>query len=474
MLEVERSRKGVQDIARMAHLWDIIVSPTFDILRESYGSPLHPVPVWRAEETAKYLKGARPDRMPVVLFGPFDNQSRYSGVVENELRLWLAGALANGASFWDCTFVGTHKETFLDQRNHNVAAEYFKLLEQAEDLYIDSQSVADVVVMHSQASQDMFGNDDPRQDGYGLHFEGIELALFDNHIPFDIIPEARLTIENLAHYRTLILPNTAVLSDEKCAMIREYVRAGGGLVATYETSLYLSNFSQRTDFGLGDVFGAHSLGTRFGPMRFAYTLIRERNELTAGLEQTQICANEGFIWFTQPLPGANTPATLIPEIVPQPPELAFRENMETSIPVLITNHFGQGRSVFFPGQTDKLFASSGHPDYGLLLCNAIHWAINRREPLIETNAPAGVHISITFQRQKNRMLVHLINYIGSNRRPITQTLSLHDIKISISKKDPPARVYLLSGLTPIPFQYESGRVHFSVPVLNHYEAIVLE
>ena len=46
------------------------------------------------------------------------------------------------------------------------------------------------------------------------------------------------TPSHLAAFKTLILPNIAALSDGQCAQLREFVERGGGLVATYETSLY--------------------------------------------------------------------------------------------------------------------------------------------------------------------------------------------------------------------------------------------
>jgi hypothetical protein len=45
--------------------------------------------------------------------------------------------------------------------------------------------------------------------------------------------------EHTAGLQVLIFPNIAALSDRQCGEVREFVARGGGLVATYETSLYL-------------------------------------------------------------------------------------------------------------------------------------------------------------------------------------------------------------------------------------------
>ncbi|MGH3502159.1 MAG: beta-galactosidase trimerization domain-containing protein, partial [Nocardioidaceae bacterium] len=99
------------------------------------------------------------------------------------------------------------------------------------------EPVADVAVVHSRRAEEAFGSNDPREDGYIQHVRGFELALFENHIPFHILPEARISRDTLASCQVVVLPNTALLSDDQQTALRDYVRAGGGIVASYEASL---------------------------------------------------------------------------------------------------------------------------------------------------------------------------------------------------------------------------------------------
>lgn len=474
LLDVAWLRRSAQDIVDQALVWDIITAPTFDRLRNSYGSSLQPVPVWRAEEVTKYLKAARPDKTPVILFGPFDNESRYSSVVGQELKLWLAGALAHGGAFWDCTFVGSNGTDFLDQRNQDVIRDYYGLVQENEDFFHDAHPVAEVAVVHSRLTEERFGSDDPREDGYVGHVRGVELMLMENHIPFDILPQAHLNAEALSRYRTVVLPNLAVLGGREAQALREYVAQGGGLVSTYETSLYGLDTKRRQDFALADVFGVRSLGVRRGPMAHAYALVRSRNQITAGLEGTQVCTTEGFTWLVSTTAHAHAHLTLVPEVVPQPPEHAWVEDMETDLPVVVSHVFGSGRSVYFPGQTDKLLATSGHPDYATLLYNAVRWTAGSQPLFIETDAPVGVHVSVTKQDDSGRALIHMINYCGGPRRPITQTQPVQDISVSLRLQTPPSRAVLLQSRRELPLQFQDGRLTLTVPRLDEYEAVVLE
>ena len=72
------------------------------------------------------------------------------------------------------------------------------------------------------------------------------------------------TPERIARYRALVLPNVAMLSDRQCQQLRDYVRAGGSLMGSFETGLYDENLKPRADFGLADVFGIGKAGEVVG------------------------------------------------------------------------------------------------------------------------------------------------------------------------------------------------------------------
>jgi beta-galactosidase GanA len=94
-----------------------------------------------------------------------------------------------------------------------------------------------VGLVYSQQSAWFYGGDEAREkiDEPAL---GFYEALVEARIPFEMVHDRCLDAEHLAPFRTLILPNIAALSGDQCASLRGFVERGGGLVATYETSLY--------------------------------------------------------------------------------------------------------------------------------------------------------------------------------------------------------------------------------------------
>ena len=95
-----------------------------------------------------------------------------------------------------------------------------------------------------------------RTGGHSLPSLGAFRAVFEKHWPVQVLTEYDLEDDDLHGIRVLVLPNVACLSDRAAEVIRRFVRAGGGLVATFETSLYDETFNRRPDFALADVLGA--------------------------------------------------------------------------------------------------------------------------------------------------------------------------------------------------------------------------
>jgi hypothetical protein len=69
------------------------------------------------------------------------------------------------------------------------------------------------------------------------------------------LAEFRLQPEELAKFEALVLPEVDVLSDAQAEIIRDWVKAGGTLVASYKCGLKDEKRQARSNFALADVFG---------------------------------------------------------------------------------------------------------------------------------------------------------------------------------------------------------------------------
>src|SRR5581483_2863769 len=99
------------------------------------------------------------------------------------------------------------------------------------------------------------------------HTLGWYQALIEARIPFEMVHDRLLDEVHPGSFKTLILPSIAALSDKQCRQLAAFVNRGGGLVGTYETSLYDEWGVRRKEFGLAELFGATFRALAASPMQ---------------------------------------------------------------------------------------------------------------------------------------------------------------------------------------------------------------
>ncbi len=429
--ELGWNRNSALDVAQLAPLFDIMAAPTFDVTRDGYGSAFRPNPVWRCTEVASHLRAAKPDTAPTIMFGRFDNVSRYTTVAPAELDLWLLGGLAQGAGNWECTFVGRSDTEFHDRRADHIIENHYRRVRSLDEHLDGARSIAQVAVVHSRKTETVFGATDPALDRSVHHVRGAAAALLAQHVPFDLIPDDQL-LDLPGRYSVVVLPNTVVLSDEQVRALTEFVANGGGVVATGTTSSRVDATTVRERLGLAQVFGIEDRGRSTARLDNAFALVTSRDELTVGLDGTDMITTQGTFRVVDPAPSSSAPITLIEEIAPQPPEWGWVDLDVTGRPPFVVRHeFGAGRSVYFPGEIDKHVASSGHSDHSQLLVNAVRWAAGVGLD-VGLLGPDGVHVHALASGDGRSLLLSLVNYSAGPGRPVKQVIGVQDLVLTVT------------------------------------------
>ncbi len=125
-----------------------------------------------------------------------------------------------------------------------------------------------------------------------------------------ILTELDLEDANLHGVRVLVLPNVACMSDRAAEVVRRFVRSGGGLIATFETSLYDADYRKRPDFALADLFRARYLGTNAVAQRTEnlYLTLDADHPIT---DDPLIKAKQNTAWLSPGNPPDKGPLALI-------------------------------------------------------------------------------------------------------------------------------------------------------------------
>lgn len=295
-------------------------------------------------------------------------------------------------------------------------------------------------LMWSKRSQDFAQEQHAQAHLAGL--EGVHEALLERHLLHGVVTERRVAEGRLAEGRAggprvLVLPNVTCMNDAAAVALRRFVQAGGGLVATYRTSLADEFGRPRDNFLLADLFGCDYLE----PLAFTYGYVRydSAGPLTADLNlgwpmtlyhklQLKVRARpgaEGHGVIVNPMRGM---------MMGHPPQ------EETPYPAAVCNRFGAGRVVYFPQPLGQAYHDYGHPDFRALIENAVRWAAGEGPPL-EVSAPATVEVVLwehppdaaNAAPERVRRL-HLLNRtpggpVRTKASVITEEIPVHDLEV---------------------------------------------
>ena len=390
-----------------------------------------------------------------------------------EIRIWVADGVANGLRPWFTKFSGTLHDT----RWLKTVEEIYRRCHAWERYLRNEEPLARVAMVYSQQTAWFYGGEDAWQK-VEQHTLGMYHALIEARIPFEMVHDRLLDPERLAPFKLLILPNIAALSDAQCSQLRAFVRRGGGLLATFETSLADEWGKPHTDFDLADLFGASYAGRKEGPIQNSYLRIESatRHPVLAGLEDAGRIING--VWRLEVTPRervSNPPLTLIPSYPDLPMEKVYPRAARTDVPGLFLRESGAGRVVYFPWDIDRAFWEVMCVDHGRLLANAADWAANEERPVTVTGP--GV-LDVTLWRQKDSMTVHLVNLTNPMmmKGPFRALIPVGEqrVRVRLPEGERARKVRLLAADMEPPVEESGGYLSLVVPSILDHEIVAID
>jgi hypothetical protein len=370
-----------------------------------------------------------------------------------------------------------HPKGYVTSAVYGRIREVFQRLDKVGEFAINLQPIPYVALVYSEDTKDLYAGD--YLEGYASSFHGAYKALLEDHVPLDILYVDQLTPETLSKYKVLLLPNLAIMREDTAVLIDSYFRKGGGVVATYETSLYTE------ELGIRDNFGMRSLGARYQgrlPHRYTFLQFKEIEPLTSGIERDFPIAMKESSLKAAPLdrgigkivcPMMDYDADRYPYSrhithPPYPPP-----GPESEYPAVIVNE-KEGRAVYFPGKIDTSYAYYSTRDCARLLRNAVRWA----------GGPPPMFV--------NGSIVHLVNFgAESGRQCVTPKVDfqwienlhlvdeinpVHDVELFLDKnywtKQGFSKVQTSKG-DALPISKENQFMKTTLSSLEIHEAIVI-
>jgi hypothetical protein len=276
----------------------------------------------------------------------------------------------------------------------NWRPEYWTIMEdtyaqmKAADAWLtDTRTVDTVAVLTSErtAISDSATNGAP----YFQQMLGVYSDLMRQGLPVEARYVENLTPEALARLKVLVLPDARVLLPEEQDRLRAWVKSGGTLIASADTSLSDAWGRPRNDFGLADLFGANRVGKGSGARSF-----------TAFGQTVEVSSSAAEVVRVRPNGAAVVAA------------------WDNGDPALLRNDYGQGRAFLLtlrnigartgatPGPNG--LAGEGWKGFRELLAKMIGDVVPA-PPVTISGLPDGVEVQV---RQKgNAYVLHLTDWM---------------------------------------------------------------
>lgn len=438
---------------------------------------LRKTPLWKPGMTAKLLETQAVGKPTVVFIAGANKGWDEYMLPPTETRLLFADTIANGANPW--YGIPLHSA---DRPGAQAAGEMNRFLLMNAEYLEKTTPLAKVALFWSGRTADYYKASVPVTDftpqgeelekrgtagNFSASFQGCYEALLRSHVPFCVLDEEALTLKNLRNYDLVVAPNCACLSGEKVGIVEDYVRSGGNLIASFETSRYDENGDLLGELGLSDVFGVKMGKGTFGPMKLDYMTVGDDGRaITKGLSARLLPCP---IYGMQVAPTTAKPIAMHHEKMParyvQLPPIS--EN-----PAIVINEYGKGRCLYIAGNFFEHYHDYHNPDYRRIVANSVGTMVRNLVSL--ENCPTSVEVTLRHQPDKGRLLVHLVNFTGEMTRPMESVITLNDIDITLHGFKGLRRAKALWTGRELKLDKVEAGMKFRVPVLKEYEVLALE
>jgi hypothetical protein len=255
--------------------------------------------------------------------------------------------------------------------------------------------------------------------------------------------------ELLAKYQLVYVPNCACLSENQCRMIADYVRKGGTLIATHQTSVADEYGRTRMDFGLAGIFGASFLDPEPIEMPDLYMRTPGGDFVPQDPQVMRIRANGGRVLG----------------------ETVDRGHRSTIGPAGIGNRVGEGYVIYIASGFEAVYEETEMPvlrtSFGKLFEPLLG---SRRAYYVDYQPGLTPHLMTS----KDTILLHLLADTGNKNkhlRPREGFLPVTDVKVKLRTPGEPKSVSLLRSGEKLNVTKHQGGIELVVPKILIHEAV---
>jgi Hypothetical glycosyl hydrolase 6 len=296
---------------------------------------------------------------------------------------------------------------------------------------------------------------------------GAFAACLYGHVQVSSVPESLLDRpERLAAYRVLYLADVPHLTPQRVAHIQQFVENGGGLLASYATSLYGAKGERLERFGLEELLQVRP--------------VRPQGELAATLKSYQCMLggpNDLYLlhrnaprsalvplWFFEPVEALEGGSTVM--------DIVTGDGWRPILPGVVASKRGKGRVIYLASSLESLYSSTRQSVFGQLLRGLVEEAAGAPPP-VRLKAPTSLIANLTSDGK--RWVLHLLNWSTDPENEGGYLPAIENVSVRVAIPEG-KRVRRVSSFLEAPLkQRQTGReLELRLARIEAYQAIVIE
>ena len=356
-----------------------------------------------------------------------------------------------------------HPRGVLDQGAYEVIGTAFKHVEKCEPWCAGAKAAAEIGVMMLPGDAEQAGKAVGAGHMAGLQesVDGAGRMLLELKQQFNLIyPDT-----DLADYKVVILPDRGVVDARLEKALKRFIAKGGAVIASHQASLQEGAFRCP---GL--------------PVRHVGENPSKPCYLDLGETLGQGWPSSKYVFyvastFVRPAAGAVALGELVSSYFNRTHDRFCSHNQTpydkgTGHPLAVV----KGRVAYIAAEVFKAYREHAYSLYKSVVARVLEQVLP--EPLVRTNAPSAMEISVHRQARPQRLVVHLVNFQPQRRHIqvewIEELYPVRDIALAVRTGKAPKSVTLVPSGEALPFTMADGYCRLVVPEVKAHTMVAFE
>jgi hypothetical protein len=345
------------------------------------------------------------------------------------------------------------------------AEEVFGLIRRLEPLQKDSVPVSYVTIVPTWESLRLRRT---RRKSWNVAMsESFLLAMLDNRVSCDVHSSTEISEEWLEAQRVIALCGASAIRNEDAGRLAEWVKGGGGLLATYDTGLYDENGEVRKDGGaLKEVLGVEMKSEPLDSVADAFYRVKLTHPALEPYQEGALVMGDARLVPVRLLEGA----VLLADC------WAFDWGRSRG-PAIVLNSYGKGRAIYVSGSLEINYASSRVRSLQRLLSSMVRYLAGNSPLPFHMTAPTGVYGVLRRAQNGDLILWVLANVgfkddaLGTTMRQDYVPVSNVEVKVQILEGRRVRSVNLLRARRKVNFVMQGNYAVISLPPVHIAELV---